>query len=95
MERLTAGLIAGVILLAHVVVFLGLTHKADHRLAAAAAPFLCWFVWQSVSRVTTGEGFSPRCLTDEKTSREIWDILFTTCTMVNAALYLYMALSFV
>ena len=92
MERLTAGLIAGVVLLAHFVVFLGLTHKADKRLAAALAPFLCWIVWQAISKVTTGAGFSPRCLTEDRTAREIWDILFSTCTLVNTALYLYFAL---
>ena len=92
MERLTAGLIAGVVLLAHFVVFALLTYKVDKRLAASISPFLCWFVWQSVSKVTTGAGFSVRCLTEDKTAREVWDIMFTTCLLVNCAIYLYFAL---
>lgn len=92
MERLTAGLIAGVILSAHFLVFIGLTYKADRRLAASLAPFLCWFVWQAVSRVATGAAFCPRFLTEDRTAREVFDILFTTCMLVNCAVYLYFAL---
>ena len=92
MERLTAGLIAGVILLAHCVTFIFLTHKTEKRLAAALSPFLCWFVWQSVSRVTTSGAFSVRFLTDDRTAREVWDILFTACAFVNCVLFLYFAL---
>lgn len=93
MERLTAGLTAGVILLAHAVLFVFLTYKTDKRLAAALSPVLCWFVWQSVSKVTTDGGFSVRFLTDDKTAREVWDILFTACAFINCALCLYFALN--
>lgn len=92
MERLTAGLTAGVILLVHCVVFVLLTYKADRRVAAALSPVLCWFVWQSVSKVTTEGGFSVRFLTDDKTAREVWDILFTACALINSAVFLYFAL---
>lgn len=92
MERLTAGLIAGVILLAHCTLFIFLTYRTDRRLAAALAPLLCWLVWQAVSKVCTSAGFSVRFLTDDKTAREVWDILFTACLLVNTTLYLYFAL---
>ena len=95
MERLTAGLISGVILLAHAVGYLTLNHKASHNLAAALAPFWCWFVWQAVSRTATGAGFSLRWFTEDKTAREIWDIIFTCCFVLNTAIFLYFALGFV
>jgi hypothetical protein len=92
MERLTAGLIGGVMLLAHVVVFCLLVYKADRRLAAALAPFLCWFVWQSVSRTTTGGGYSFRFLTEDRSAREVYDITFTSCSLLNLAFFWYFAL---
>src|SRR4051812_43478447 len=92
MERLTAGLIAGVILLAHCVLFVFLTYKVEKRAAAALSPILCWLVWQAVSKVTTSGAFSVRFLTDDKTAREVWDILFTACAFINCALFLYFAL---
>lgn len=92
MERLSAGLIAGVVLLAHAIVFALLVYKTDRRLAAALAPFLCWFVWQSISQTTTGARYAFRFLTEDRTAREVFDIAFTSCSLLNCAFFLYFAL---
>lgn len=92
MERLSAGLIGGVLLLAHVIVFALLVYKVNRQVAAALAPFLCWFVWQGVSQTTTGARFALRFLTEDRTAREVYDITFTSFSLLNVAFFLYFAL---
>lgn len=89
MERLTAGLISGVILVAHLVIFALLAKNVDHKLDAVLAPLLCWIAWQSISKAATGAAFSVRFLTDEKTAREVYDISFTSLCFLNVCFFWY------
>jgi hypothetical protein len=61
-------------------------------MVAVVAPVICWIVWQSVSKVATGAAFALRFLTEDRTAREVWDVLFTSAFLVNALVYVYFAL---
>lgn len=83
MERFTAFVASGALLVGHFVLFFSISRWGDKRVAGAVAPVLCLLVWQFVSRIWTGKWAGYRFLTEDRTAREVVDIALTCAVLLN------------
>src|SRR4051794_8074788 len=89
MERFTAALACGAILLGHATLFLLIARHAPRNVAGITALVETALAWQAVARAWMGSWFHLRLVLDDRSAREVLEIGFTSAFLINCVFVLY------
>lgn len=93
-ERFKAAFLTFGLLILDIVAMRGVVRLKQPAIGVALVIVLCYCVWQLISKVTTDDWFSIRVVLSVKTSRELFDDLFTCFLLINLATFIYVVVQF-